>query len=285
MQIYRARAFTNKSGINGKAVLGNPASVVFCSEMLPSHEDMGKIALAEKAPMTAFIRQQQDNFFDIEFYTPAGERFGLCGHATLVAAHFIYHKYGYEKAFFYKLIELDDTCAEIIESYKDGDTFKISMPAYKPTILKEFTLDYAEIMGINAVESVYKCNQLNDIILVLKNTELLRKSKPMFHELAVVLAADNIRGIFLTAPSEEDGINYEVRIFAPHLGINEDISCGSANCSLIPFWHERLHAHNGDNFKILCPYNETAEYYGGIEIGSYDKENKRIYIGGLISEA
>ena len=80
MQVFRARAFTNKGSIDGRSVLGNPASVVFCNQIMPSKNEMSKIAVAEKAPMTAFVTQKKDNHFDIEYYTPAGERFGLCGH-------------------------------------------------------------------------------------------------------------------------------------------------------------------------------------------------------------
>ncbi len=285
MQVYRARAFTHNTNFNGKCVLGNPASVVFCNQMMPSKEEMSRIAVAEKAPMTAFVSQKLDNHFDIEYYTPAGERFGLCGHATLVAAYFVYQKYGYDNVFFYKLIGVDDDADEVIESKKENDIFTIDMPAYKPNAAKDLKTDwFATIMGIDKYKSVYFCHQLKDIIIMLNDTEALRKAKPLYHELAIILAADNIRGIFLTAKSAEDNIDYEVRIFAPHLGINEDISCGSANCSLLPLWHQHLRATNGDSFSILCPYDEASGFLGGVETGSFNEAKKRIYIGGRISE-
>ena len=285
MQFYRARAFTHNTNFNGKYVLGNPASVVFCNQMMPSKDEMSRIAVAEKAPMTAFVSQKLDNHFDIEYYTPAGERFGLCGHATLVAAYFVYKQYGYDDVFFYKLIGVNDDADEVIESKKVGDIFTIDMPAYKPNAAKDLKTDwFATIMGIEKYQSVYFCHQLKDIIIMLYDAETLRKAKPLYHELAVVLAADNIRGIFLTAKSSEENIDYEVRIFAPHLGINEDISCGSANCSLLPLWHQYLRAGIGYTFSILCPYDETSGFLGGVEIGSFSEMKKRIYIGGRICE-
>ncbi len=285
MQVFRARAFTHKDIINGRSVLGNPASVVFCNQIMPSKNEMSKIALAEKAPMTAFVTQKLDNHFDIEYYTPAGERFGLCGHATLVVAFFVHQIYGYEKSVFYKLISVDDDTDEIIESNKEGDVFTIDMPAYKPNAAKDLKTDwFVDVMGITSYQSVYFCHQLNDIIIMLDDINTLRNAKPLYHELAVVLAAENIRGIFLTAKSKEANIDYEVRIFAPHLGINEDISCGSANCSLLPLWHQYLGAANCKKFSILCPYNEENGFVGGVEMGSFDEAKKRIYIGGMISE-
>ena len=284
MEVFKAKAFTHHTNINGSPVLGNPASVVFCKQIMPSKEDMGKIALVEKTPMTAFVKQRNDNHFDIEFYTPAGERFGLCGHATLVAAYFIHQLYGYEKAFFYKPIAIGDSVIEVIESNKDGDIFKIDMPAYPPKLITELKTDwFIRIMGINKYRAIYFCHELNDIIIVLKDTLALRDAKPLYHELAVMLDVDNIRGIFLTAKSDAPNIDYEVRIFAPHLGINEDISCGSANCSLLPLWHQQLNATNGHDFSILCPYDAATGFLGGVEMGSYDPVKKRIYIGGRIS--
>lgn len=285
MHFFSARAFTHNTNINGMSVLGNPASVVFCKQIMPSKEEMSRIAVAEKAPMTAFLSQKWDNHFDIEYYTPAGERFGLCGHATLVAAYFIHQQYGFENVFFHKLICVDDNSDEVIESKKVADVFTIDMPAFKPNAAKDLKTDwFKDVMGIDAYQSVYFCHQLKDIIIMMNDTAALRKAAPLFHELAVVLAAENIRGIFLTAKSDEENIDYEVRIFAPHLGINEDISCGSANCSLLPLWHQRLGATNGGNFSVLCPYDATSGFLGGVEIGSFNETNKRIYIGGRISE-
>ena len=34
--------------------------------------------------------------------------------------------------------------------------------------------------------------------------------------------------------------DYEVRIFFPHLGINEDLVCGSTNSCLAPYWNKIL---------------------------------------------
>ena len=200
MQVFRARAFTNKGSIDGRSVLGNPASVVFCNQIMPSKNEMSKIAVAEKAPMTAFVTQKKDNHFDIEYYTPAGERFGLCGHATLVAAYFVHQIYGYEKAVFYKLIGLEDDRHEIIESDKEGNVFTIDMPAYKPNAAKYLKTDwFVDVMGITSYKAVYFCHQLNDIIIMLDDINALRDAKPLYHELAVVLAAENIRGIFFNS--------------------------------------------------------------------------------------
>ncbi len=282
MKIYRANAFTHSGLIAGKNVLGNPATVVLCTEMFPSRQEMSSIALAEKAPMTVFLQPHQDNIFDIEFYTPSGERFDLCGHGTLVAASVIYQIYGFEQVYFYKAINVADMETLVIKSWKESDFFKINMPAFHPVITKSFIVNYKKLLGIDNVEEVYLCSELNDIILVLKDAKVLRNATPLFKELAVMLSSQCIRGLFLTSPSCEPGFDYEVRIFAPHLGIEEDISCASANCSLVPLWHEKLGKIDGYEYKILCPYKSSGTGFGGIETGSYHSSKQNVFIGGKV---
>jgi predicted PhzF superfamily epimerase YddE/YHI9 len=45
-------------------------------------------------------------------------------------------------------------------------------------------------------------------------------------------------GIIVTAPDET--VDFVSRFFAPRAGINEDPVTGSAHCTLIPFWAQRL---------------------------------------------
>jgi PhzF family phenazine biosynthesis protein len=160
------------------------------------------------------------------------------------------------------------------------------MPAFEPESING--PDYNEILqaaGMNgdANYSFYRCNELHDMIIVTNNTTALRAAEPKFAVLAGLLAQQNIRGLFVTSQSSETEADYEVRIFAPHLGIKEDISCGSANCSLLPLWDRQLNAVN-NRYSILCPYNDNVKKYGGIELGSYNANRKEVRIGGSVSE-
>jgi len=42
----------------------------------------------------------------------------------------------------------------------------------------------------------------------------------------------------VTAQSSDSG--YVLRYFAPKIGISEDLATGSAQCSLAPYWFEKL---------------------------------------------
>ena len=48
------------------------------------------------------------------------------------------------------------------------------------------------------------------------------------------------RGVIITAPSDQPGIDFVSRFFAPRFGVDEDPVTGSAHCSLSPFWAGRL---------------------------------------------
>jgi len=287
VQIVQARVFTHPDTIETKEVLGNPASIVFCNEHFPSKDTMKQIAISEKAPMTAFVLHKNENNFAIEFFTPSGNEFGLCGHATLIASHFVYEQYGFEKVVFTRkgLEQPLETTNVKISGTKEFT--QITMPAYMPVLKDKSEVDdYLSMLPLNPDDVVgfYECQMLHDRIIVVNSVAALRNVQPDFDRLATKLAINNIRGLFVTALSDLADIDYEVRIFAPHFGIDEDISCGSANCSLLPMWYELTNAVGDKEFKILCPYNIGSGKIGGIEIGHYNKTGHTVNIGGIISE-
>ena len=49
-----------------------------------------------------------------------------------------------------------------------------------------------------------------------------------------------VRGVIVTALSDDPGCDFQSRFFAPAVGVDEDPVCGSAHCALAPFWGERL---------------------------------------------
>ena len=55
----------------------------------------------------------------------------------------------------------------------------------------------------------------------------------------VAIAAFDRFAVIATAPGE-DGVDFVSRFFAPARGVDEDPVTGSAHCTLIPYWAERL---------------------------------------------
>jgi PhzF family phenazine biosynthesis protein len=287
MEFFKGKAFTHPEPIDGKEVMGNPASIVFCKNNFPSKQQMAAVALEQKAPMTAFVCHQYDNTFRIDYFAPSGDEFSLCGHATIIASHFIHDKYGFEEVIFWKDGLADSLNTINIKIDGNKEFTQITMPGHVPLDIDTTKgIDYLPLLGIQEkdVQGFYECKVLDDLIVVLNNSTALRNAAPNFSALADKLAANKVRGLFITALSAIDNIDYEVRIFAPHFDIDEDISCGSANCSLLPLWSKRTLAPANKEFRILCPYNQTSGKIGGLEIGHYNKEALTINIGGIISE-
>ncbi|KOY42670.1 isomerase, partial [Vibrio parahaemolyticus] len=59
--------------------------------------------------------------------------------------------------------------------------------------------------------------------------------QPNFDELIKI---DEFHAVIVTAQSSDSG--YVLRYFAPKIGISEDLATGSAQCSLAPYWFEKL---------------------------------------------
>ena len=49
-----------------------------------------------------------------------------------------------------------------------------------------------------------------------------------------------IRGVILTATSDDPNVDFISRFFGPAVGVDEDPVTGSAHCCLAPYWAEKL---------------------------------------------
>ncbi|MFC1659774.1 PhzF family phenazine biosynthesis protein [Pseudomonadota bacterium] len=290
MKIYKGRAFTSKEKIEGKKVIGNPASIVVCSKEFPDQKEMGEIAIKEKQPMTAFVKQNKNGEkFDIDYFAPNGTRFNLCGHATLVTAYFLNKLYGYQDLIFHLHHKTEELSSEFIQSsLLNNGIVRISIPSFIPDLAtnEDCINNYTKAFNLDKkdVQNFYYCKELKDFIIVLMKKNKIRYVEPNLNLLSKTSKKHSIRGVFITSKSENKNIDYEIRIFAPHLGINEDISCCSANCSLLPLWSHILNIKNEKESQILCPYNTRNTGFGGLEFGYYDHKKSRIHIGGFVKE-
>lgn len=75
-------------------------------------------------------------------------------------------------------------------------------------------------------------------------------------------------GIIVTAKSEEKDVDFVSRLFTPQATVFEDPVTGSADCTLVPFWAERL---NKIEFRAL-----QISDRGGELLCNLDHERVRI---------
>ena len=218
LNYFQVNAFT--SDFNG----GNPAGVCPLQEWLPG-ELMQAIAKENDLSETAFFVEKGDAF-DLRWFTPSVE-VDLCGHATLASAHVLFSEMNYAG----QRITFNTKSGPLIVS-NENTGYVMEMPIIGKT--EAIAPDnLIKGLGRKPTES-YKAD---DYLLVYEDEEFIRNLQPDF-----TLVQDiDLRGTIITAPSDEDGVDFVSRFFgSAAVGIEEDPATGSAHCMLAPYWAERM---------------------------------------------
>jgi PhzF family phenazine biosynthesis protein len=217
LKIFQADAFTDQ--LFG----GNPAAVVPLNEWLPDSV-LQNIAAENNLAETAFFIPMEPGRYHLRWFTPENE-VDLCGHATVASAFVLYHHLGFAG----KEISFESKSGTLSVK-KNRDLFTLNFPAYQLTSV-EATNDVLDAIGKVPAE-VFKMK--SDLLLVYHDQQSIQMIKPDFGKLKQCVP----RAVLITAPS--DDVDFVYRFFAPKMGIDEDPATGSAQCSLIPYWSNRL---------------------------------------------
>lgn len=215
--IYQVDAFASE--VFG----GNPAAVCPLDEWLPDKQ-MQNIAMENNLAETAFF-VKEDSGYRLRWFTPVTE-VHLCGHATLASAHVLFEHLGYVE----DVIRFE-TLSGPLNVQKEGKQLVMDFPAGTcnatdaPPLLEQ-------ALGIECKE-VYSDM---DYLCVVDREEQVRNLDPNMRLLAQV----DGRGVIVTAPSDEDNIDFVSRFFAPGVGVDEDPVTGSAHTILTPYWSSQL---------------------------------------------
>lgn len=217
MKYYVVDAFSDK------IFNGNPAAVCVMDSWL-SDEIMQLIATENNLSETAFSVKEKDGLYKLRWFTPAAE-IDLCGHATLATAFVIDN--------FVERIEEQisfSTMSGILNVSKDKDLYEMDFPSRMPESIY-ITREMIEAIGVSPKEAYLS----RDLILILENESDVKNLNPDFEKLKLLK-----EGLVCIVSSEGERSDIAVRTFCPKLNVNEDPVCGSAHCSLIPFWSNRL---------------------------------------------
>ncbi len=248
LKLYQVDAFASE------VFKGNPAAVVPLDHWLDDRI-MQNIATENNLSETAFF-VKEDSRYHIRWFTPLCE-VDLCGHATLASAHVI-------------LKHLRDSGKEIefksktgkLRVFVDDGRYYLDFPSWaaKPAHLNE---NLEEIFG-RVPSEVY---HYRDLLLVFDDEEFIHHMKPD------VDLMRNLKylGCIVTAPAKD--YDYVTRFFAPNAGILEDPATGSAQCTLIPYWSERLNKKKMIAFQaskrsgiVYCELHDDRVYIGGYAV-------------------
>lgn len=212
---YQVDAFTRQ------VFAGNPAGVCLLADW-PEEELLQRIAAENNLSETAFV-VQREGAFHLRWFTPTVE-VDLCGHATLAAAHVLFQHAGLRAP----AVEFQ-TISGMLSVTREGDLLVLDFPK-RPAVPCPAPTDLVEGLGVMPV-SVAKAR---DYLAVFEDEETVRNLRPDMARLAKL----DCLGIIATAPGLE--CDFVSRFFAPGAGVPEDPVTGSAHCTLIPYWAERL---------------------------------------------
>lgn len=215
--LYQIDAFTDR--IFG----GNPACVVPLDSWLPD-DILLKIAKENAVAETAFF-VDQGNKIHLRWFTPEIEM-DLCGHATLATAHCLKNILNYKK----DEIIFKTLSGDLIVSI-EKDSYAMDFPSRMP-IADNLPEIISKSLNIKPQEVL----KSRDYILVYNNETEVRNIKidrMLFDQINL-----DPGGVVVTAVG--DNCDFVSRFFTPQASILEDPVTGSAHCSLIPFWAERL---------------------------------------------
>jgi PhzF family phenazine biosynthesis protein len=215
LSYYEVSAFTtNPFG-------GNPAGVCPLKAWLPD-ETLQGIAANNNLAETAFT-VARGNDFELRWFTPTIEM-DLCGHATLAAAFVLFNERGLRASEVHF-----HSRSGLLTVTRASDLLTLDFPSRPATACA--TPD-ALIRGLGAKpREVLKAR---DYLAVFATEAEVRALKPDFAALKTL----DCLGIIATAPGDDR--DFVSRFFAPGAGVDEDPATGSAHCTLIPYWSQRL---------------------------------------------
>jgi len=218
--IYQVDAFTSEP------FKGNPAAV--CLLDGPADDAwMRRVAAEMNLSETAFAAPRSGGDFDLRWFTPAVE-VDLCGHATLATAHILWETSILSpnaRARFH-------TKSGVLTAARVDDRVELDFPANPPAPI-EPPDGLLDALGIAAT---YVGRTRFDYLVEVADAGAVRAAAPDIRRLKRL----DVRGVMITAASDEDAFDFVSRFFAPGAGVDEDPVTGSAHCALTPYWATKL---------------------------------------------
>lgn len=215
ISFYQIDAFTDE------VFAGNPAGVCLLEKWLPD-DILQSIAAENNLSETAFLVRSGDRY-DLRWFTPEVE-VDLCGHATLAAGHVLF-KY-VDRGLHH--VEFMCKSGRLTVEQK-GDLLFLDFPSRKPVpCVSPPGLD--NIFGFMPLQVLTS----RDLMVVFEDENQVRTMTP---DLEAISSLDCF-AIIVTAPGRKS--DFVSRFFAPGAGVPEDPVTGSAHCTLVPYWAERL---------------------------------------------
>jgi PhzF family phenazine biosynthesis protein len=201
---------------------GNPAAVMPLPRWLPD-ATMQAVAAENNLAETAFFVKERTGYH-VRWFTPVHE-VDLCGHATLAAAYVVM------RFLEPHLTQVSfDSVSGPLGVGREGDLLELDFPSRPP---EKSEVPAALLEGLGGVKPV-EVLASRDYLCVLESEEQVRELKPDLQRFAQL---DRL-GVIVTARGRD--VDFVSRFFAPNVGVPEDPVTGSAHCTLVPYWAQKL---------------------------------------------
>ena len=161
--------------------------------------------------------------FHLRWFTPACE-VDLCGHATLASAYVLFHELNEPG----ETLRFETKSGELVVR-QVADRLVMDFPARPPQKI-EPDPGVVRALGGNPTEIL----AARDYLVRYGSAEEVRSLAPDMEALGKI---DRFAFI-VTAPGND--CDFVSRFFAPAQGVPEDPVTGSAHCTLIPYWADKL---------------------------------------------
>ncbi|GMU35713.1 MAG: oxidoreductase [Planctomycetia bacterium] len=203
---------------------GNPAGVVPLDAWL-TDDTLQNIAMESNLAETAFIVPEAagQSDFHLRWFTPAVEM-DLCGHATLATAHVLKTELGFTA----DRIRFRSKSG-VLTVTTEEDRLVLDFPSRSGEPIDVFS-ELTAALGARPISAI----RSRDLMAVFETAEQVRALVPDM----VRVAALDAFAVIVTAPGSD--CDFVSRFFAPKAGVPEDPVTGSAHCTLIPYWAQRL---------------------------------------------
>jgi len=205
---------------------GNPAAICFPVDMADAGW-MQSVAAEMNLSETSFVVRDGEEW-QLRWFTPSVE-VDLCGHATLAAAHALWHS---GRVAGDQPIRFRTCRSGVLICRQTPEGIQMDFPS-RPATLSEPPEEL--VLGLG-MRPIWTGHSADDLLCELSDESGVRALKPDFG----VLGRIPVRGVIVTARSSLKGFDVVSRFFAPASGIDEDPVTGSAHCTLAPFWSARL---------------------------------------------
>lgn len=228
VDIFQIDAFTNK--LFG----GNPAAVCPLQDWL-SDAVLLNIAKENNLAETAYFTHKHDNVFHLRWFTPEIE-IDLCGHATLASAYVILNCLDYD----FDTVIFQTLSGELTVS-RSGEFLEMDFPSRPPQ-----DSELPEIIKNSLSKQPTNVYKARDYVLLYDSENDIKNLKVS----ASILEQINLDPGGIIVSAKGNNSDFVSRFFTPGAAVFEDPVTGSAHCTLVPFWAERLEKNELHAFQI-----------------------------------